>query len=284
MAVFEAVAEAGELSRARISDITGFSLVTVGKAVDLLSDCGIVTEYKETSGAPGRKSAICKLVNSSGMLIFDLTGEMSARLYDISLSLCDEYTADSLDELLTRGLVRFGELLGGELMGIGCVIPEKEAERYSSQIAELTGAQPEIITVSSRAYATANATRFSYNGMAVFVRLNEHIDGAVMYSGRLYTGAHGGAGDISSFIKSRDELYPKLTGLCHILDPGMIHISCSSDLECEAVSAELEAALCGSLGDRTPRIVIETYEMCRNASDGAALMLREKYLFSKISN
>ncbi|MBQ8250199.1 MAG: hypothetical protein IJY93_10045 [Clostridia bacterium] len=283
MAVFEAVSEAGELSRARISDITGFSLVTVGKVVDLLCECGIVTEYKQTSGTVGRKSGICKLINSSGMLIFDLTGEPKARLYDISLSLCDEYTGDSVCDMMARGLMRFGELLGGELMGIGCIVPDGETELCASQISDAIGVSPEIITVSSRAYAVANAKRFHYNGMAVFLRLLDGIDGAIMYGGRLYTGAHGGAGDISAFIPSRDVLYPKLTELCYMLDPGMIHISCKSDDECKAVETELTSHLQGSLGERTPLIVTEPSALCRSASDGAALMLREKYLLSKTS-
>lgn len=283
MAVFEAVTEAGELSRARISDITGFSLVTVGKAVDLLCECGIVTEYKQTSGTVGRKSGICKLINTSGMLIFDLTGSPKARLYDISLSLCDEFAGDTVYDMIAHGLMRFGELLGGELMGIGCVVPDGEAEEYIAQISDALGADPEIVTVSSRAYAAANAKRFNYNGMAVFVRLCDGIDGAIMYGDRLYTGAHGGAGDLSAFIKSRDELALKMTELCHMLDPELIHISCATDDECAKIEAQLNAAFCNSLGERTPRIVTEPITLCRSASDGAALMMREKYLLSKTS-
>ena len=285
MAIFEAVCEAGEISRARISDITGFSLVTVGKVVDLLCDCGIVTEYKQTSGAVGRKSGICKLINSSGMLIFDLTGEPCARLYDISLSLCDEYTDGSVCDMMARGLMRFGEMLGGELMGVGCIVPDGEAEHGCLQISDALGVSPEIITVSSRAYALANAKRFDYNGMAVFVRTHGDggVDGAIMYGGRLYTGAHGGAGDLSAFIPSRDMLYPKLTELCHILDPELIHISFETDAECTAAEAELDSIFRGSFGERAPRIIVEPGILCRSASGGAALMLREKYLLSKTS-
>lgn len=283
MAVFEAVTEAGELSRARISDITGFSLVTVGKAVDLLCECGIVTEYKQTSGAVGRKSGICKLINTSGMLIFDLTGTHTARLYDISLSLCDEFAGDTVCDMMAHGLMRFGELLGGEFMGIGCVVTDGEAEQYIEQISDALGAPPEVVTVSSRAYAVANAKRFNYSGMAVFARLEDGVDGAIMYGDRLYTGTHGGAGDLSAFIKSRDGLASKMSELCYILDPELIHISCETDEECLELESELNSVLRDSLGERAPRIVTEPLALCKSASDGAALMMREKYILSKTS-
>ncbi len=283
MAIFEAVAVAGELSRAKISDITGFSLVTVGKAVDLLSDCGIVTQYKHTSGSVGRKSGICKLIKSNGMLIFDLTEKPTAHLYDISLAVCEEYTGTELSDMMARGLMGFGELLGGELMGIGCVIPNGETERYRAEIADVIGTSPEIIVASGRAYAAANAKRFDCSGMAVFVRLlaDGTADGAIMHGDRLYTGAHGVAGKMSEFIPSRELLTSRITELCYILDPELIHISCETDAECRAVENELNAVI---NDDYAPRIIVEPISICRNASDGAALLLREKYLLSKLPN
>ena len=283
MAVFEAVAEAGELSRAKISDITGFSLVSVGKAVDLLSKCGIVTQYKHTSGAVGRKSGICQLIKSNGMLIFDLVGTPTARLYDISLTICEEYTGTELSAMMARGLIHFGEVLGGELMGIGCVVSNSETEQYRMEISDIIGTSPEIIVASDRAYAAANAKRFDYSGMAVFICLNADgsADGAIMYGDKLYTGAHGRAGKMSGFILSRELLVSKIIELFHILDPELIHISCETDEMCSTVENELNAVI---NGDESPRIVVEPISLCRSASDGAAILLREKYLLSKLPN
>ncbi len=283
MAVFEAVADAGELNRAKISDVTGFSLVTVGKAVDLLSDCGVVTQYKHTSGTAGRKSGVCKLVKSNGMLIFDLTQKPTAGLYDISLAALEEYTGDDVADMMAHGLMRFGEVLGGELMGIGCVAGNGEAERCIAEISDVIGASPEIIISSDRAYAVANARRFDFSGMAVFIRLLAEgcTDGAIMYGDRLYTGAHGDAGKISDFIPSREMLALKLNELCHILDPELIHISCETEAEYKAVEDELKAAI---IGETAPRIIIEPAASCRSALNGAAILLREKYLLSKLPN
>ncbi len=286
MSVFEAIAQLGEASRARISEMTGFSQVTVGKAVELLDSCGIITQHKSISGAVGRKSGMCTLVKSNGMLVFDLSDAPRAGLYDITLSLCDMYSCAELPEMTVQGLTRFSEILGGELMGIGCVIPDTDKTKYADGISDLIGIAPELLITSNHAYAFANAKRFEYNGMAAFIRLwmNGSADGALMCDGRFFTGAHGTAGDFSRLFSSREMLCEKITSLCLALDPGLIHISCESEKECAEISAQVTASL-QSLGtDMIPNVIVEQISNCRSAMDGAAELLREKYILSKLPN
>ena len=68
MAVFETIARSGEISRAEISRLTGFSQVTVGRAVELFDACGIITQYKAERASAGRKTGICRLERSFAML------------------------------------------------------------------------------------------------------------------------------------------------------------------------------------------------------------------------
>lgn len=286
ISVFEAIAQLGEASRARISDMTGFSQVTVGKAVELLDSCGIITQHKSTSGTVGRKSGMCRIVKSNGMLIFDLTDTPNAGLYDITLSLCDEYSSTELADMTVQGLTRFSEILGGELMGIGCVMPDTDKTMYADGISDLIGITPELVITSNRAYAVANAKRFEYNGMAAFVRLKADgsADGALVYNNSLFTGAHGGAGEFSRLFSSREMLCEKITSLCLTLDPGLIHISCESKKECADLSVQLTESLQTLDTDKMPSVIVEPLVHCRSAMEGAAELLREKYILSKIPN
>ena len=286
MAVFEAIAQLGEASRARISDMTGFSQVTVGKAVELLDSCGIITQHKNISGTVGRKSGMCRIVKSNGMLIFDLTDTPHAGLYDITLSLCDEYSSTELTDMTVQGLTRFSQILGGELMGIGCVIADTDKTKYTDGVFDLIGIAPELVVTSNRAYAVANAKRFKYNGMAAFIRLKADgsADGALMYNDSLFTGSHGGAGEFSRLFSSREMLCEKITSLCLALDPGLIHISCESEKACAEISDRVTTSLQTLGADKMPIVIVEPIAHCRSAMDGTAELLRKKYILSNLPN
>ena len=111
-AVFEAVADKGEMSRAQLSQLTGFSLMTVGKAVDILEGCGFFVQRKTSGGSVGRKMSVSEINGSCGMLLFDLTGEKATvRVCDFSLTVRGEYTSEASDvsELMAEGFGYFLE-------------------------------------------------------------------------------------------------------------------------------------------------------------------------------
>jgi len=57
--VFNSISKLKEnASRANIAEYTNLSLMTVGKIIDALIENGIVVQYKEARGSPGRKSGI----------------------------------------------------------------------------------------------------------------------------------------------------------------------------------------------------------------------------------
>ncbi|MBQ8552371.1 MAG: hypothetical protein IJ428_06120 [Clostridia bacterium] len=290
MAVFETVARCGEISRAQLSSMTGFSQVTVGKAVELLCSCGILTEHKQSRGSVGRKSGICSLTDNCGMLLYDLTGvKRRVRVCDLALNIRSEYETEETEitSLALSGFAHFIEAFGGELLGIGCVTAGNDAAEYAKGFTEALGHAPELIIEESRAYAAANSARLDTSGVALLVRLGSDgsVDGAVTFSGRLYSGAHGKAGDFARAADSRESLISLLSNLCAVIDPETVHVSCEHEDDCDVISEELHArlAMSGLDAEMMPQIITEPLGICRSALDGVAALLRERCILSKLS-
>lgn len=287
MAVFDAVGAAGEISRSGLADATGFSLMTVGKAIDKLTACGVIAERKPTSGGVGRRSGMCSLVKANGMILLDLTDGIRARICDISLDILGEYTGDELCDVMAKCFCGLAEVGCAEIMGVGCVMPDGIQAERGRELCEMLGSAPEVLVGASRAWAFANSKRFEYSGMAAFVQMysDGHIGGMLMQSDRPYTGSHGRAGDLVR-LASRGNVCEKLSELCLALDPELIHIACENEAECASLEAELDVSLTewGFDNMTRPSVVVEPLSICRGTLDGAALMLREKYVLTKIPN
>lgn len=290
MAVFETVARCGEISRAELSQLTGFSQVTVGKAVDVLCGCGVLTEYKQSRGTVGRRSGICALASEMGMLLFDLSGDkFRVRVCDLALNVHSEYETDEKDigTLAMAGFAHFIEAFGGELIGMGCVAVGDKLGEYADAFAEAMGHAPELMLEESRAYTAANCLRLDGVGTAVLLRLhaNGGVDGGISVRGRLHSGAHGKAGGFSRAASSYEALISFLPGLCAVIDPQTVHIACEREEDCEpiteAVKGRLEALGIGN--EAMPQILSEPMCQCRSALDGAALLLREQYVMLKLA-
>lgn len=288
IAVFEAIAASGEVSRATVSAMTGFSLMTVGKAVDKLISCGIVTEKKLTGGGVGRKSGICGLEKSRGMILFDLTDTSRVRVCDIANNIIGEREGEDVGELMLWAMNTLFESGCGEIMGTAVVASREQIGKKADELVNMLGVAPELTIEANRAAAYANARRFDYDCIALFLRVNDDgfVDGTVMQGRVPYVGAHGRAGDFSLLMLTRCALADKLADICLITDPELIHISCACDFDIEPI----RAALLDALGERgfaegaRPNVIVEPDALCLSAFDGAALMLREKYVLSKIPN
>ena len=267
MAVFETIARSGEISRAEISRLTGFSQVTVGRAVELFDACGIITQYKAERASAGRKTGICRLERSFAMLIYDFEAGF-LRVADLSLNVLAQIPLPAPENMLADGFGCFAQTVGGELMGIACIVPAR-TEETAAELAACFGQPQELITEAPRAAAIANAARFDVPGAALFLRAGEKIDGALMLDGRLHTGAGGMAGDFSKWIPDAALLPEKLAEIAALLDPALVHI----------IGENLPPI---ALPEQT-MLVIEPPAACRDAADGAAMLLREKWLRLKLA-
>ena len=267
MAIFETIAVNGEISRAEISRLTGFSQVTVGKAVELFDAVGIITQYKAERASAGRKTGICRLERTFAMLIYDFEAGI-LRVVDLSLTTLAQMPMPAAETALADGFSCFAETAGGELMGIACVVPERTVET-AAMLEACFGQPPELVVEAPRAAAIANAARFDLSGAALFLRVREKIDGALMLDGQLYTGAGGMAGDFARVIPDAAALPEKLGEIAALLDPALVHIT----------GENLPPI---TLPEQT-MLVVEPPSACRDAADGAAKLLREQWLRLKLS-
>ena len=74
--IFNAIAGAEQISRAKISDITGLSLVTVGKVADALLDMDIITQEKQIKVSAGRRAGLLTINKDKFVLVLDLSSRV----------------------------------------------------------------------------------------------------------------------------------------------------------------------------------------------------------------
>ncbi len=286
LSVFETVASCGEISRAQLSNMTGFSQVTVGKAADTLDSIGVITQYKQERGSVGRKSGICCLNNKLGMLLFEIAeNKTRVRICGISLDIVEETaTIEPFCDSFIPGFSKFTEHFGDGLLGIGCVIPDCTMDEYLPMVKDILGHAPELIIEESRAFAAANAFRFDANGFALYLRMHADgsFSGALLNNGKIYQGARGRAGEFSHMTLTIDNIGDRLADICSVLDPSLIHIACEDENMCEEVMRTVSKKL-GSVYilDAVPNVVVEAVSSCRDGLEGAARLLRERYILSK---
>ena len=290
IAVLEAIAQHGEISRAMLSEVTGFSQVTVGKAVDFLASAGMLNQYKQARGSAGRKAAVCRLETGRGMLLVDLTGEKTvARICDIALDIKNEYANDS-GELADTFITGFGTLVeafGDGMIGIGCVVPNGTKDKYTRCITEALGHEPELIIEEDTAYAIANAKRFDCTQVAMYLRLfeNGYITSTVMFGDIPYEGFHNKAGKFSYIASSREALCRQIADILAVIDPELIHIACESEEDAVSLPLGISSILSGygeEFSENITEVIVEPMQLCRTAMDGAGMQLRENYALSKM--
>ncbi len=290
IAVLDAVTQCGEISRAELSHITGYSRVTVGKAVELLDSIGMVVQYKGERGSAGRKAEICSMNTGCGMLLLEIgEGNVSVRICDCALRIVREYetSASDLAEVFINGLGSFAESFGDGLLGVGCVIDKRYSARHRGAIKELLGHEPEVLLESETAYAIADSKRFDYSGTAFFLRVlaNGEISLTIMHRHIPYLGAHSQAGRIGMIVKNVEELPSKLAEAVILFDPELIHIACESEDDMVGLSEKIAAAVGEISGDSClPDITVEPLSLCRTPLDGAAIRLREYAVKLKMEN
>ena len=270
MAVFDAIAACGEITRARISEMTGFSQVTVGKAVELLDACGIISQYKQERASAGRKTGVCRLEPDAGMILFEFA-EMKLRVTDVLMEIQHECSFESPETAFMTGFSAFSDYFDGELMGVGCIVPDRKLDEYRGIIIDAFGNEPELVIEAAKSAAVANSGRFDPVEAAVYLRISGgSCSGALMLGGQLYGGVSGRAGDFARLIPDVSALPEKLLEICALLDPELIHIAADVPVDFDVPPQT--------------QLVVEPLSACRDALDGAAWILRERWVTSKIAN
>ena len=92
-AIFTAITGKDQISRSEIADITGLSLMTVGKVVDALLERHVIIQSKEVKNIAGRRAGLVSLNTEKFFMIIDLTSRnMSMTVMDIALNIVDKIT------------------------------------------------------------------------------------------------------------------------------------------------------------------------------------------------
>ncbi len=280
--IFEAAAQRGKLSRRELSAITGYSLMTVGKAVDALDKGGLLSQEKHSNGSVGRSMNLCAVNEDRGMLIYDFSSaKPRIAVFDMRMNVKGEIIseAEDFDSVMAEGFGCFLEFSGGELVGMGCIAPEGREAEFAERIGKTMGNPPDISVCSKLASAAALIGEVRPSGAAVMARSVNGAYDLTLWSGGFVRGAHGRAA--SAMTVGEDELAEKLADYCMIADPETVHIA---SVNGAAVTEKIRTLLTerGVAQSELPRLLWANPESDGSVLLGAAVMLRHEAV-SKIA-
>ncbi len=224
-AIFAAIAAKNQISRAEIAEITGLSLMTVGKVVDALLERSIVSQLKEVKNVAGRRAGLVSLNCGKYFLVIDLTSRaMTMSVIDLALNIVEsmsyEYNRDFYYEenlyifMKNVKIYILRHLNTDDTVGIGVVLPgDYHAETDSvenSRIPELAktrvrGVIEDVlrmpVTMLEKdvlAAAVSNLSDLERENIAsaAYVCIGETLSGVLIANGKLLNGRGGYAGDI----------------------------------------------------------------------------------------
>lgn len=219
-AFFDAVAEAGAISRAEIAARTGLSLMTVGKIADSLDACGIMSQEKDERVLAGRTARLVSCRPEWHILILDLTSpQYRLTVLDLACKIVEEIEYPYDDALFCEeNLVLFLKNLPLYQMqpadpafciGAGVLLPGA----YDAEHDRMIGAHLPIfvplnprktlepllpapqITLSSDVQAAAMSAGMGIDGAdsednLLWISLDRPVSGALVMGGRPLLGAH----------------------------------------------------------------------------------------------
>lgn len=275
--IFEAAASGGEFSRQELSKLTGYSLMTVGKVVSALEKGRLIYQVKHSGGSVGRNMSLCGVKDDCGMLIFDLSKKKPVvTVCDMRLDVKGQIETDveDISLLMGEGFGYFLELIGGEMVGMACIIPEDSEAEYSKKIIDAIGNAPELTVTPKFASAACGVVDIKPEGTVMFIRSLEGLFDAVLWHNGFVTGTNGRAADIS-FISNESELVKAVADFSMIADPEAIHIRAQNG---EEISENIINCLNsrGIPGEMMPKIVTSSDNLGDCTLMGTAIMLRRE--------
>ena len=224
-AIFHAITEKDQISRAEIADITGLSLMTVGKVVDALLERHVIIQSKEIKNMAGRRAGLVSLNTDKFFMIIDLTSRnMSMTVMNIALNIVDkivyEYNSDFYYEenlyifMKNVKIYVLRHLDMTEAAGVGVVLPGTYVSEtdtvVSSRVPELAKTHVKAIieevlrypvellekdVLTAAASNLADLEKEPVNSV-VYVCIGETISGALISGGEILQGRDAYAGDI----------------------------------------------------------------------------------------
>lgn len=133
--VLEAIARKKHITKQEIAELTGLSLVTVGKITDTLGEAGIIVHGKNVQQKVGRRAEVLRVRQDWAIPVYDLSGT-TFRFYITSLDgkIIDkaEFPRSADAQYVSADFVRFLKLTLGllrrnyrnhKLPGVGVAIP-----------------------------------------------------------------------------------------------------------------------------------------------------------------
>ncbi len=221
--IFTAIATSEKISRARISDKTGLSIVTIGKIVDALVALDAVREVKEARQQAGRRAGVLSVNKSKYILILDITSyNFSFSLLDLSLSLIEKIDRryistvgyqDNIDSFFREALSHLNKHYSlDNCIGVGISLP---APYDSEKDCVRSYKVPEIVTLPILATAKRYfkdtvvfaESHVSSAARANLTKIDEYMDKSIIYfyiSERDVCGAHLINGEVISGKGAQD--------------------------------------------------------------------------------
>jgi len=176
--IFGAITGAEQISRAQISEITGLSLVTVGKVADALLDMDIITQEKQIKVTAGRRAGLLAINKEKFVLVLDLSSRVFRfSVLNLNLELQEKirhtyddnyFFEENLQSFLSEtALHMFQNYDMNNCFGIGVSLPG----RYDNQKDVVTGGRiPEIEQMHIREKIEAH-----FAGYPLFLEASENV-------------------------------------------------------------------------------------------------------------
>lgn len=176
--IFGAIASAEQISRAQISEITGLSLVTVGKVADALLDMDMITQEKQIKVTAGRRAGLLAINKEKFVLVLDLSSRVFRfSVLNLRLELLEKtkhtydescYYEENLHSFLTETAMHIKCNYNMEnCFGIGVSLPGRYDMTNDRVIA---GRIPEINTLSVKALVEQH-----FSGLPIFLEASENV-------------------------------------------------------------------------------------------------------------
>lgn len=270
-AVFDILSNGESVSRAKLASMSGLSLVTVGKAVELLEKAGAVVQQKEVSRAAGRRSSLCCLDRGRSMMIYDFSDARRLCTVDILTNITGNYSLDGADReefAQISAQAFFSAASGGELIGRGLILPDGCTSDAGFE--RQNGGSADISESSVRVCALASAKAGERS--SVYFRLDPDLrltSCAIISDNRLCRGSTGCAGDVSGFLGV--ELIDAARAVCRLVDPEVMRFETPDGAE----RGRLAESLCGCGLSAEVDVVVSDHT---RAVKGMAKLLISKWL------
>jgi len=228
-AIFGAITGKDHISRAEIAEITGLSLMTVGKVVDAFLERKVVIQSKEVKNAAGRRAGLVRLNTDKFFLILDVTSKnMSMVVMDIALNIVDrisyEYNPEfyydenlyifmknvkiyTLRNLKMENSIGIGVVLPGNYVPEKDIIdetriPEQASTHIKSIIENVLRYPVDALEKDVLMAAASNLADLRQEELrsVVYVGIGETISGVLLCDGRILNGRNAYAGDIGKMM------------------------------------------------------------------------------------